>query len=195
MRAIASDTPHFSFTESDHSYWLEGVRIPSITQLIQKGGLVSGEHFFTEASRARGTEIHTLCTAFDLGALVQANLEGPHSGYVLAYLAASAQMKPEWTRIEEADYHAGLKFAGRIDREGIVLRQFSIVELKSAVKAAHHAVQTALQTILTEPRHKLPLTTVQRLCIYLKANGKFQVVRHEDARDFDEAFRLIKEFC
>lgn len=188
--------PAFRFEPSDHSYWLGADRVPSITQLIERGGLHGdASKFYTEASRDRGTEVHRLCQDFDLGVLDLPRLESPHRGYVLGYVAACQLLKPDWDEIEEADVSPAYRFAGRVDRVGKALDRLTVAEIKSAAKARHHAVQTALQAILKSARLKLPAPMIQRLVIYLKNNGRFSVERHEDPRDFDTAFRLIKEFC
>ena len=188
--------PVFSFNESDHSYWLGETRLPSITQLISLGGLVNGEAYFTEASRERGLLTHALCADFDLGVDLGAELQSsPVRGYVLAYMAAMDALKPTWECIEEADYSPRYRFAGRTDRIGMVFGKRTVCEIKSAVKAAHHSVQTSLQAILAAERWPLPAREFQRLTIYLKPTGKYAVERHEDRRDFDCALKLIREFC
>lgn len=196
MRA-ATAGPVFRFDDLDgeHAYYLDDVRIPSITQLIERGGLIKGGDFFTDASRDRGLEVHRLCADFDMGVLDVARLETPRRGYVLAYVAACAALRPSWDAIEVADVHPGYRFAGRTDRLGTVLRRRSVVEIKSAAKAGHHAVQTALQAILASARWPLPAESWCRLTIYVKASGKFTVEQHTDRRDLDVAMRLIKEFC
>lgn len=188
--------PAFRFEPVDHSYYLDDHKIPSITQLIERGGLLGpGADYYTESSRDRGHEVHRLCADYDLGALDLPRLESPHRGYVLAYIAASQALKPSWTEIEEADAHPKYRFAGRIDRAGVVLGRQTVAELKSAAKAKHHQIQTALQAILKSARHGLPAESWQRLVIYLKNTGKYSVEIHEDLRDFAEAYRLIREFC
>ena len=188
-------TPVFRFEEAEHAYYLDDARIPSITQLIEMGGLVKGSDYFTEASRERGLEVHRLCADFDMGALDVPKLETPHRGYVLAYVAACAALRPSWDAIEVADVHPGYRFAGRTDRLGTVLGRRSVLEIKSAAKAGHHAVQTALQAILASARWPLPAESWQRLTLYVKASGKFTLDQHTDRRDLDVAMRLIKEFC
>lgn len=190
-------TPAVLRFEADrHEYFLGDDRIPSITQLVKMGGLLgSGEQFYTEASRDRGTEVHSLCSDYDLGALDLPRLASPYRGYVLAYIAACHGLQPTWDEIEEADAHPGYRFAGRIDRVGTVQGLQTVAEIKSAAKAKHHAVQTALQAILKSHRSGLPAERWQRLVIYVKNNGRFSVELHEDQRDFDQARALIKRFC
>lgn len=187
--------PTFHYDEVDHAYYLDGQRIPSITQLIDRGGLVNGAEYFTEESRRRGTEIHQLCADWDMGALDPLTVTSSRRPYLLGYIAACQALKPTWEAIEEADHHPVYRFAGRTDRVGVVNRLQSVAEIKSATKARHHAIQTALQAILASARWKLPHDQWQRLCIYVKKTGKFSVERHEDRRDFDVAFDLIRRFA
>lgn len=185
----------FRFDSFKHIYTLNDAPIPSITQMIERGGLLGkGAAFYTEASRDRGTEVHRLCTDYDLGALNPATVTD-FRGYLLAYVDAVKSLKPTWDEIEEADVHDGYKFAGRIDRFGKVFKRVTVAEIKSAAPAKHHAIQTALQAILKSARCGLPAERIQRLAIYLKESGRVTAVMHEDRRDFDTAMRLIKEFC
>lgn len=189
--------PEFRFEADTHSYFLGAKRLPSITQLLDLGQIVSGAAYFTEASRNRGTEVHRLCQDYDLGALDITTLESPFRGYACGYVAACQALKPEWDEdgIEVADHHPDLGFAGRIDRTGLVFGRRTVCEIKSAVKAKHHPTQTALQAILKAYWWKLPPEMVQRLCVYVKHTGRWAVETHDDPRDFDVARRLIREFC
>lgn len=197
MSPATKTEPVFRFDDAngEHAYYLDDVRIPSITQLIERAGLLKGQDYYTEASRERGQEVHRLCADFDLGVLDVARLDSPFRGYVLAYEAACKALRPSWDAIEVADVHPGFRFAGRTDRLGTVLKRRTVGEIKSAAKTSHHAVQTALQAVLASARWPLPAEAWQRLTIYVKPSGKFTVEQHTDRRDLDVAMRLIKEFC
>lgn len=188
--------PVFRFDAERHEYFYNDARIPSVTQLLDLGGLVNGKEYFTEESRRRGRAVHALAMDFDLGVLDLPRLESPYRGYVLGYVEACRKLLPKWEQIEVADVHPEFRFGGRIDRVGVVLERQTIAELKTAAKAKHHAIQTALQAILKSATAPcLPAERWQRLTVYLKHSGKFVVEAHEDPRDFHEAMRLIKEFC
>lgn len=187
--------PSFRFNEAEHAYYLGDKRIPSITQLLDMGGLVNGAQYFTEESRRRGTEVHQLCADYDMGALDPATVTSNRRPYLMAYVAACAALKPKWDAIEEADVHPVHGFAGRTDRVGFVLNRQTVAEIKSATKARHHAIQTALQAVLASVRWPLPAEHWQRLVVYVKPTGKFSVDRHEDRRDFDVAMDLIRRFA
>jgi hypothetical protein len=193
---VIQPAPIYTFDAAAHAYHVDGVRVPSITQLLDKGGLVNGAAYFTEESRRRGHAVHSLCMDFELGNLTLERLESPYRGYVLGYVEAVTALKPTWDQIEIFDIHPTLRFGGRPDRVGQCFARYTVAEIKSAAKAKHHAVQTALQAILVGGRHGLPKAEdLQRLVIYVKANGKYSIESHENKSDFLQAHQLIREFC
>lgn len=184
----------FSFDAADHAYRIGDVRVPSITQLLKMSGHVD-DRYYTEESRQRGTAVHELTKDFDLGALTLPSLDSLHRGYVLGYIAACEALKPEWDQIEEPDVHPTFRFGGRPDRLGTVMRRRSVGEVKSGAKAQSHAIQTALQAILISWRWGVSPELWQRLCIYVRRTGRFSVEVHDNPRDFDEAYRILKEYA
>lgn len=189
-------SPLYTFDAHLHEYRIDGVRVPGISELLDKGGLVNGQAYFTEESRRRGTIVHDLTKDFDLGVDLGDELKrSPYRGFCLGYMAAVAALQPEWEEIEVFDIHPVLRFGGRKDRFGSVFVKPTVAEIKSAAKARHHQIQTALQALLVAHRRQMKPTAVQRLCIYVKHSGKYSVEIHEDTRDFDVAMSLIKGFC
>lgn len=195
MTATTS-VPVFRFNVAKHEYFLDEQRIPSASELLERGGLYGdAQRFYTEAGRDRGTEVHELTRDFDLGALDLKKLETPNRGAVLGYVAACAALKPAWTCIEETECHVGYRFGCRPDRVGVVQQRPTIAEIKRGAKARWHAVQTSLQALAVSYRTGVPAEDFQRLVIYVKHTGKFSVDTHTDRRDFDQAKDLIRRFC
>lgn len=190
MTVRQTAAPVFRFDEAEHAYFLDDVRIPSVTQLIERGGLLGeAARYYTEASRDRGHEVHRLTAQYDLTGY--APVDGPCGGYVKGYIDAMKALSPDWTDIEVAAYHAGYRFAGRPDRVGPVFRVPTVLEIKSAAKAKHHPIQTALQALLVSPEPR----SMQRMTLYLKDSARWCLDEHTDGRDFDTALRLIQEWC
>lgn len=194
--------PEFRYQDSDHSYWLGGVRIPSVTQLLELGGKVKGKPFFTEAHRERGSEVHRLCAEFDMGALNVKQCDSELQGHVKGYADAVRQMQPRrfdgkagWEEIEVADFHPEYLFGGRRDRVGVVWERKTVFELKSGVRSKEHGIQLALQAMLAEARYHLPAQMWQRLAGYTTNAGKCNVFEFDDPLDFHEAMNLIARFC
>ena len=182
------------FEAANHAYYLDDVRIPSVTQMLKATGWVD-DRFYTEAARDRGTKVHTLAMAHDLGSLDLDHVHH-HRGYVLAYLEAMRTIRPAWDRIEEPLVHPGYPFAGTPDRVGVLFSTRGIVDLKTGGPEPAHPVQLALQAILVNGAEGgLPATHYLRATLYLKNSGRYTLVRHPDLRDFDHAYAVLRACC
>lgn len=185
----------FHFDPVEHRYTtLDGATLPSITQMLHITGHID-DRFYTEESSARGVAVHDLTAHYDLGALDPSTLVSSYKGYVLAHVAAMHALRPEFLSVEEPDAHPYFRFAGRPDRVAKIFSVKSIVEIKTGAPEPWHALQTALQAILVAWRGSLPPHLHQRLAVYEKASGRFNVQHHRDRKDFDTAMRIIKECC
>lgn len=183
------------YIDADHSYWLDGQRVPSITQMLEQVGLVDAT-WFTAESRDRGTMIHDLCSAYDYGTLHDPEeVTEEYRGWVKAYVKAKSMVRFEILAIEEALAHPHYRYAGRIDRRLIIYSAQGLMELKSGVKEKAHAIQTALQAMLAELECGIPAEMLSRYALYLRGNGKFTLEQHKDSRDFIEAKNVIRTCC
>lgn len=189
-------TTAFRFDALEHEYFLNGKLVPSITQMIERCGLIDTE-WFTEESKVRGTAVHDLTAAYDLGALDPEECRSKYRGWLLGHVALMRALKPTWTHVEIPMVSAVRKFGGRPDRLGKVFKLHTVCEVKSGAKEKCHAIQTALQAILAseESGTNLPPEHWQRMAEYIKPNGSYDLVHHKDPRDFDEARRVIKRCC
>lgn len=196
--------PVFRFDASDHSYWLDGVRIPSATQLIDLGKIARGKPYYTQAHRDRGSAVHAMAMDYDLGVDLRDQLATtPHRGYVLAYMDIVRQIKPTtlsgdqgWEEIEVPDYHPHFRYGVTKDRLGLVFGRHTVMELKSGtLDKASVGVQLALQALVAEVRHGVPARMWQRLVATVKNSGRGTLDECNNARDFDTALTLIKRFC
>lgn len=195
MIPVMREATPFRFDAAAHEYFLEGQRVPGITEMLDRGGLYD-KTWYTEASRQRGTAVHDLTSAFDLEALEVESCHSPYRNYLLAHVAAMRALKPDWWDIEVPRVHPLLKFGGRCDRVGLVFQRRTILEEKSGAVEKAHQVQTALQAILLESVYALPAEAWQRLALYLGPKGKFKLYEHKDTHaDFAEARRLLKCFA
>ncbi len=183
----------FRFNADEHTYIAldTGETLPHITGLLGRSGWVDDE-WYTEASAARGTAVHDLTAAYDLGALDVPSCTSKYRGYLLAHVKAMEMIQPEFLAVEEPLVHDRWRFGGRPDRVGKVYGQFAVLELKSGARAKSHPIQTALQAILVAPTLGLPPVALSRFALYWKANGKFAFEEHTRLGDLDEAYRILR---
>ena len=185
----------FRFDRITHAYSDEqGVVLPHITGMLETAGLIDSTWYTDDASE-RGTAVHDLTAAFDLGALDVGSLVGCYRPWVLAHVEAMAMLSPRFHAIEEAEVHPQYRFGGRPDRVCTIFGGRGVLEIKTGAPELSHQVQTALQVILVAWRRRLPPTSYVRLALYLRHTGKYVLQHHRDNRDFDRAYEVIKETC
>lgn len=187
----------FRFDAGPHEYVdLEtGAIIPHITGMLLTAGVVNDD-WYTEDSSRRGTEVHALTSDYDLGALDPDGCLSRYRGYLLAHVQAMKILRPEFVAIEEPAVHPVYRFGGRPDRVIMLRGLKGVLEIKTTANPEpSHALQTALQCILVAQDAELPPHMLQRLCLYLKPNGRFRLVEHVDRHDFAQADKIIKRCC
>lgn len=186
----------FRFDADRHVYIAldSGEIVPNITRLLKAAGLIN-DQWYSDESCERGHVVHRLTADYDLGALDQGEAQAtPYAGYLEAHIAVMQIVRPTWQHIETPAVHKVHRYGGRPDRVGQVYAQGSVWEVKSGAPEPAHMIQTALQAILVAEELGLAPRSVQRFAEYVKSDGKYKVEHHTNARDFDEAFRIIREF-
>lgn len=191
-----SSSSQFRFDARLHEYFdlATGDIIPHITGMLHTAGLID-DRWYTEEGCERGTAVHDLTAEFDLGALDVATCDSAYRGYLLGHVEAMRIVRPEFVKIEQPNVHPVLRFAGRTDRVGRIYRLAGVMEVKTGAADRAHQIQTALQAILEADEMNLRPEALARFCLYLQANGRFELVEHHRRADFDEARRIIKRCC
>lgn len=68
MSTAAIAQPYLEFDEATHTYFADGERVPSVTQILDSVGLIESD-YFTEEHRRRGILVHALCAMSNTGSL------------------------------------------------------------------------------------------------------------------------------
>lgn len=201
----------FAFDANRHEYvdTDAGEVLPHITGMLEACGWID-DRWYTEEGCTRGQVVHRLTTDYDLGAIERpGEVVAKYKGYLLAHVAAMKIIRAEWRHVEEPLVSRAHRFGGRPDRVGLVYAAQAVCEIKSGAipaparpagsradpSANSHQIQTALQAILVSDELRLPAEAIQRHALYLKDNGRFRLIPHNDLRDFDEARRVIARCC
>lgn len=199
----ATLTPvQFNFDAGDHVYTVDGQVQPHITGMLLHVGEID-DTWFTEEACDRGTAVHDLTAAYDLGALDPRTLVSPFRNYVLAHVKAMQLLRPQHLAVEEPEMHPRYRFGGRPDRVMKVHKVLGVYEVKTGAKPTYrhdkpnaHEIQTALQAILVAWRYGLEPRMLERRAGYYTKTGGVTIETHrETARDFNRAFAIIKECC
>lgn len=121
------------FFDVDHRYTLDGEELPSVSELCR---FLSREIYGTVAQytldRAadRGTAVHRICQALDLYG--KADVPDDLLSYVQAYVQFRKDHDVKWDSVEKAMHHPEQRYAGTLDRIGMVDGKRCIVDLKTS---------------------------------------------------------------
>lgn len=106
-----------TFDEGTHTYRLDGVVVPSVTQVLQR--FVVDATWYTEVSRLRGTMVHRALELYDTGRMPS----NPGIGELQPYLDAWIRFKAEADfQTEESEVRLAstrFRFAGTLDKVGL----------------------------------------------------------------------------
>lgn len=162
----------FTFDPEAHEYRLDGRVLVSVTQVLERAGLVDAA-WFTEESRRRGTAVHAATHYLDEGDLDIESVDPAIEGYVLAYerFKREARFRPDI--IEVPAYQSRWLYAGTPDR--IVLGGGEVIprcvlDLKTGAPEPWHALQLAAYANLQPEPFRFA-----RLSLYLRDDWSYRL--------------------
>ena len=130
-------TALLTFDEAAHRYVLDGLTLPSVTQVLKGAGLISfdGIPWATlERKRQLGTLVHKVTEIFDRGEDLS---EYDIPDEVMQYVEGYANFRNDCSFFPERIEHrmmgeiSGMKFGGTLDRAGEINGAPHIIELKT----------------------------------------------------------------
>jgi hypothetical protein len=174
-----------TFEPESHLYKVDGVVVPSVTQVIKEAGLSELEYVPERTLREKadlGNKVHKATELLDRDNL---DVESIHP-ILLNYVAMWEQFKKDFgfeaQDIELTLHHPLYRFAGRIDRVGLVNGKLSIVDIKSGGKYNTHSLQTAGYKLLYD-HDKLKKEQIKnRMSVYLSQEN-YSIFEHKDSQD------------
>lgn len=157
--------------DTDHIYRVDGVVRPSVTQILERAGLVD-YNFLPPSVRTmaleRGAAVHLATQLYDEHDLDWDSIPGLVP-YVEAWGAAVQHYEFEFTAIEQRGYNDRYGFCGTLDR---LARNHSgdwIIDIKCGEAPWWVRLQlAAYASFLPEPRR------YKRVCIELKPTGQWR---------------------
>ncbi|HSS56265.1 MAG TPA: hypothetical protein VLK79_16585 [Gaiellales bacterium] len=184
------------FEPESHTYRVDGLVVPSVTQLLDDAGLTPDYKFISRQvlahARARGIHVDACCDLLDEGDLDWASVHPEAVPYVEAWACFCADYGYEPAAGQVPLYHPQYGYAGTADSIGTLNGSWVVVERKATTKmAATYGLQTAGYAqpgLWVAPRGGGRLEPVNwhapaRLGVQLKRDGSYVVVPYEDSED------------
>ncbi len=172
-------------------YRVEGVRVPSVTEILKIVGLSSFDNVdadVLEYARQRGEKVHAICDAIDNDLMW---IDDPMAAELKPYIAAYLKFKHETgfqsVHSERVVVSKTYRYAGTLDRAGVMplwnqkKDQVVVVDLKAVAEVGR---ATALQTA----GYALALSettgheNLGRAAVQLLPNGKYSLHPYAGAK-------------
>jgi hypothetical protein len=132
------------FNAERHEYKLNGVVIPSVTQILKAAGLsdFSGVNAdLLQRSANFGTAVHKAIELRSKGTLDNNSVDEGLKSYLLQWDAFASQFKFESKKQEIVLCHESLKFAGTIDNLGEIDGVETLIDVKTGTPRPSDIIQ------------------------------------------------------
>lgn len=176
------------FQEATHSYFWQGKRVPSVTEILREAGVIRTEYSSPQAME-KGKIIHEILEFMDKGVLLLESVDQRLKGYVGSYEKYKQESKIEILikNIEGRIYDEEYEFAGTPDRLAVLNKELCIIDIKTGTQEPWHALQlAAYELALKEP--------VRRFGIYLREDGTYKVKEYTEKTDKNVFIGMLNSY-
>ena len=173
------------FDPEKHQYKDGGLILPSVTQVIQGAGLNDlswVDKDLLEQKADLGRKVHSTTELYDRGELDLESLHPMLNAYLQSWIKFKKDAKFEVTETEIMLSHKLYRFAGRLDRAGLMGKDITLLDIKSGVESKSHAIQTAAYELLFNQDKKKNEQIKRRMTVYLSPEG-YKVRPHTNQND------------
>ena len=178
MKVPLDSTGLFEFDEETHTYYLGDTILPSVTQILEDVGLIdSSKYSKLEFYLERGSAIHGATDLIDKNQLDRDSLDDRIVGHVSAYEKFKKETGFEVKASELALYSKTYKYAGTMDKVGILYGKESIIDLKTNSVPNWGGIQ------LSGYNELFPGRAFNRYGLALKEDGSYRLVPFDNFRD------------
>lgn len=167
------------FFDKGHVYMLDGERIPCVSDLcrfLHREIYKDAPVWQLDAAADRGTKVHAATETLDMAG--RAEIEEEYLPYLQAYALFQQEHEVTWELIEHPDYHPVHRYAGTVDRYGMVDGYRTLLDIKTTYRVYKPLCSASLNLyrLILEARQK----AVDRLLIlHLKKDGTYKLIRFD----------------
>lgn len=169
-----------TFDEASHTYRFDGQVVPGVTSILAPlSNFDRVPKHVLDAASEFGTAVHLACELDDLGTLDESALDPALLPYVQGWRKFSAEHAVQWEFIESPVYHTAMRYAGTLDRFGLVVGDLTVVDIKSSVQ-----LYPSVGPQLAAYANALGVGGVKRMAVQLKADGTYVAKPYTDPTDW-----------
>ncbi len=176
------------FDALKHEYKLNGVVIPSVTQVLHEAGLIDlsfVDKGTLEYKSDIGSKVHKTTELYDFDDLDEEKLHPLLQGYLAGWKKFRADYNFVPVHIELMLYHPIYRYAGRIDRIGNMGSDIVQLDIKSGIKKPVYAIQSSAYTELYNYGKPKSEQIKRRFTVYLSEDGTYKVDEYKNKTDLN----------
>lgn len=168
------------FDEVEHVYRFNGVRVPSVTQVLQPLANFEGiPPEVLERKRSLGQRVHAATQFFDEDDLDESSIEADVAPYLESYLQFMRHTGAKVVANEQRVFDPVLRYAGTLDRVMLINGEKVLFDLKTsfALPMSVGAQTAGYLRALRDPK------VTRRAALRLRDDGTFRLDLLTDADD------------
>lgn len=175
------------FDKESHIYMVNGEEIPGVSYILQEAGIAIPSPFYTEAGRVRGHKVHAACEYLDQDDLDYSTLDSETLPYVQAYENFLKETGFKSELIEHKKAHPIFKYAGTIDRVGILNEEKVVLDIKTGTQQISWPIQLAAYDMLINDTPDAFENTnfSKRIALQLNKNGTYRLHTYSNLKDYN----------
>ena len=178
----------FEFHEETHTFTLDGMRLPSVTELLaplQEESFSAINPAVLKAAADRGTAVHEICEAMDYDMDYDDLIAPDLVPYADAHEEFLMDYEPEWLGVE-MPVHFFEQYAGIVDRFGYIDGKPVVLDIKTVQQPTiEQKVSVCCQLYAYDRAIKACFNCFDRpaehYALYLKKDGSYKLF---DCREF-----------
>lgn len=188
------------FYDADHRYELDGVELPSVTQIVRfmNYDIAAGaNNAMRDIAAERGSRVHGYCTDLVFGELGE--VDGDCTGYVRAAerFLRDYQVQ-DFIAVEQPFGNLELGFAGTVDLIAYIDGHITIIDWKTGAKINRHVLAAQLTGYLrlfakSDLRPDCPFEQIRLLGVQLQRLGKYRRIPVSPDPELFQACQTIHE--
>jgi hypothetical protein len=172
------------FDEKDHSYRLDGVIVPSVTQVLKDISSFSFDTDIMARAAAFGTAVHKSCELYDKDDLDVDSLDVSLRPYLDSWIKFKKETGFIPSMIEARVFSEKYRYAGTLDRVGVMQGKEVLIDIKTGVPVPSIGLQLAGYEIAAKETFSdfdFP-KTIRRAACFLSATG-YKLKEYKDNND------------
>ena len=179
--------PGVAFDPATHTYTLDGVVLPAVTDVLRDAGLID-TRWFTAEARDRGAYVHKCIELDEVGDLDYEEVVPGYQVFIDAWRLFKQESRAEILKNEFIVYDAVLAYAGTVDFLLTMNDRLGVLDVKTGDPLPFHALQLAAYA-------RCVTRCQDRWTLHLKSDGRYKLHRHDDPIDelvFRSALNVVQ---